>query len=307
MTKQTVQSRWLAWLRLLRLSNAPTALADILMGLAVATGGALPSPAVCLAIGIASLLIYHGGMVLNDANDAPDDALERPERPIPSGVINRAAGYRMVIALFLLGVVAAGIAVMLSSRIAPLAIASALILLVVGYNSPLKKSFLGPLLMGACRGLNVLLGMSPALTWGAATAVAPGVLLYVAGVTWMATQEGNSTRRGPILWGAVVSIAGIAWLAMAPWVLTAGLWPQSSPAAWWLLWGVVALMIGRHFVTALLWPKPGTVRRAVGGAIQGIILIDAALAAAYVGPYWGMTVLLMLPLTLLAARFLPQT
>lgn len=297
----------LAWARLLRLSNAPSAVADVLMGMAVATGGILPAPSVCVALVLASLSIYLAGMALNDAIDAPRDAAERPERPIPSGRVSRRGAYTAAACLMFLGIAAAAYAAVRLEAWSILWIVVALIAAVIGYDGPYKKTVLGPPLMGACRGLNVLLGMSPALTWGAAQAIAPGVALYVAGITWVASQEAGAARRGVLAWGALVSLSGLVWLAVAPWRLESGLWPKSSVEGWWLLWGVVFLMIGRHYAAALLTSKPLVVRRAVGGALQGIVLVDAVLAAGYVGPYWGMAVLVLLPLTMLASRWLPPT
>lgn len=298
---------WLTWARLLRLSNAPTAVADVLMGLAVSTGGALPSPLVCVLLLACSMLIYHAGMALNDAIDAQQDAAERPERPIPSGAIRQASAFRVATVMMCLGVIAAALAGWLLGAWAPVVIAPILVLTVIAYDGPGKRTPFAPLLMGACRGLNVMLGMSAAFTWGSAQLIAPGVLLYVSGLTWIASQEAASTKRGVLAWGALVSLSGIAWLAAAPWNARFGPWPATAPGAWWLLWGVVLLMIGRHYVAALVWPRPLVVRKAVGGAIQGIVVIDAALAAGYTGPFWGCAVLAMLPLTMLATRWLPQT
>ena len=58
-----------AYARLLRISNAPTALADVWMGYAVANGRLEPTRELLL-LSLASLCLYHAGMALNDLHDA---------------------------------------------------------------------------------------------------------------------------------------------------------------------------------------------------------------------------------------------
>jgi 4-hydroxybenzoate polyprenyltransferase len=43
------------------------------------------SPALGLVIGL-SLLLYVGGLIMNDLADVHMDAQERPDRPLPSGL-----------------------------------------------------------------------------------------------------------------------------------------------------------------------------------------------------------------------------
>jgi hypothetical protein len=82
---------------------------------------------------------------------------------------------------------------------------------------------------------------------------------------------------------------------------------QATPLPWAVMWGVVGLLIARRFVAALLQPSPGRVQSAVGNAITSIIVIDAVLAAGYAGPFWGLTIFALLPLTMLMAKFITQT
>jgi hypothetical protein len=270
----------LAWARLLRLSLAPTAIADVWMGRGVA-GGSFEPIWVTTLLTIASLCLYHGGMALNDAVDVPQDKAQRADRPIPSGAISRSAAYGVAYGLLIIGV---GIASLVSWRLgvlSPALIALTLALCVMAYNSPLKRSALGPVLMGSCRGLNVLLGMSAALTPEIATAVAPGIIAYIAGVTWFARDEAvaNAGSRRMLVVAALLAMIGIGWLATAPWIINTNQ-PIAEPNGWWLLWGVVALMIGRGFTAACWTPSPRTVQRAIGIALQGVIIIDHDVAQA---------------------------
>src|SRR5262249_39181553 len=58
---------------------------------------------------------------------------------------------------------------------------------VLAYDAGLKRTALGPEVMGACRALNVLLGMSqaPGLGGPVAWLVAGSMGVFVAGVTWI--------------------------------------------------------------------------------------------------------------------------
>src|SRR3970040_2287363 len=87
-----------AYLELLRAPTVFTAMADVLMGAAVASA-AWPEFAeawVAIRLPLAVLLgasscLYLAGMVLNDYFDRAQDAAERPRRPIPSGRVSPTA------------------------------------------------------------------------------------------------------------------------------------------------------------------------------------------------------------------------
>ena len=94
-----------AWLGMMRISNAPTVVSNILVGTAIAMQsdyfGWNPSYDVFFAVCI--LGIYFAGMILNDAFDATYDKKHRPDRPIPVGVIQRSHAW--VAGLLILGAV----------------------------------------------------------------------------------------------------------------------------------------------------------------------------------------------------------
>ncbi len=154
-------ARALALARLLRISLAPTAVADVLAGLVVAGGGSLPGAGAVLALVGASLLVYHGGLALNDWADRHADAATRPDRPLPSGAIPAAAvppavalGFAAAIAL------AAGVDLWLGLWTAVLAACAA------AYDLIGRGPLRGPLLLGTCRALNLGLGLFAALRLG---------------------------------------------------------------------------------------------------------------------------------------------
>src|SRR5688572_12894704 len=131
------------YLELLRPANVVTAVADVLAGYAVAgraNHGALP-----WLLG-ATVCLYAGGIVLNDFFDRRLDAIERPERPIPSGRVPASSAAMLGGALL-----AAGAAVAAQATLAAALIAIALAALIVLYDARLKRySIAGPLNMGLC-------------------------------------------------------------------------------------------------------------------------------------------------------------
>jgi len=143
-----------AWGRLLRLSLAPTAIADVAAGLAIGASGDWPSAReVSLLIG-SSLGVYHGAMALNDWADRERDRSTRPDRPIPSGAISPRAGALTGVALVALGVASAAFAAHRAG--AWMAVVATLALL---YDVRGRGPWLGPLLLGLCRAGNLGLGL----------------------------------------------------------------------------------------------------------------------------------------------------
>src|SRR5688500_11843123 len=142
----------------MRPANIITAIADILAGVAIATSlqftKADTSLAVLLALSTACL--YGGGVVMNDVFDAELDKIERPERPIPSGAIQKSHAALFGVFLLLLCIVCADFCSNTSAIIA----ASIAVAAVVYDKWAKHHAFLGPLNMGVCRGLNLLLGIS---------------------------------------------------------------------------------------------------------------------------------------------------
>src|SRR6185436_7411617 len=107
---------------------------------------------------LASAGLYLSGMVFNDVFDRVIDASERPERPIPSGRVP--LGYALSFGGGLMGV---GFLAAVANGWQSAIIAFALIWAIFLYDAFLKSTPLGPLVMGACRFLNVMLGASTTL------------------------------------------------------------------------------------------------------------------------------------------------
>lgn len=278
-----------AYLQLMRLPAVFTAMADLFMGFVLAghTIGVDFDSSRILGLGlllVSSSCLYLSGMVFNDLFDRHIDAVERPQRPIPSGRISAKAAGTLGGLLVLVGIGAA-VAVGWQSLVLALILTAAIFL----YDGFLKKTPLGPLSMGACRSLNILLGASYAPVGASAivlarpqvpVAIAMGI--YVAGVTWFARQEEKESSRGHLVGATSVINLGLLALALritgVPGLFLARIPPGDTNRYGVLLTlAVIALILNRRLVGAILNPIPGKVQPAVKTLLLSIIFIDATL------------------------------
>ncbi len=185
-----------AWWQLLRAGNVFTAISNILAGFLLVRGEWQPVlPLVFLIISSAAL--YLSGMVLNDVFDLETDRAQRPERPLPSGRINPQMAKLVGWGLMFDGLSAAGVAAWLLASWLPILVAASLAVAILAYDIVLKKTMFGPLAMGACRALNVLLGASVIVHSADKNAAYLYALLlgaYTVGITLLARNEAGSAK-----------------------------------------------------------------------------------------------------------------
>ena len=184
-----------AWLELVRVPNLPTVPGDVLAGGALAAVGlAEVSWLRVLPVVVSSLLLYMAGLIWNDCADYDEDCKERPDRPLPSGRIERRRAATVGGRLAAFGVGLAWFVGVYSGLLA-----LALLLLVIAYNFGSRQvRWLGFVNMGACRGASLLLGASAVrhpMEWPVFVVVAAaGIALYIVGVAWLAVDE--TKRKG---------------------------------------------------------------------------------------------------------------
>jgi 4-hydroxybenzoate polyprenyltransferase len=310
------RSSVLPWLRLMRLPNVFTAIADVAMGYLFVNQSVAQPAKLAWLIG-ASAALYTAGMVLNDVFDLKIDAVERPFRPLPSGQISKLAAKALGLLLLALGIVlgaAAGflprVATDLPWRSA--AIAGVLLLCVLAYDGFLKRTLLGPLGMGACRFFNVLLGMSGGLVaanplligFGPAELLAAaGIGTYIIGVTWFASREATTSGRVGLLGAMIVMACGVALLGTSARYLRL----QTQPSVYWLLLALLMFTVLRRCASAVMNPSPQMVQMAVKHSILSLIWLDAATAVAVAGPVYGVAIAALLIPALLLGRWVYST
>jgi 4-hydroxybenzoate polyprenyltransferase len=278
-------------LQLVRLPNIFTAPSDVAMGLAVSGATLTASHAALL---VASACAYAGGMALNDACDAPLDARERPERPIPSGRITRAAAYAIAATLLALclGLAAA-------AGIRPFAVALLLVAAIVLYDAVAKGTAAGPGVMAACRALNVGLGIAlGVLAWPALGAVAI-VFAYVLVLTLLSRFEVTAAPVALVRRGAA-AFAVVLAAAIALFILGWG----AAGAVGVVFLALLAAWLGPPLRAAADDPAPRRIINVIKSAVLGIILVDAAFTGAARGLIaGGLVAALFVPAYALGRRF----
>jgi 4-hydroxybenzoate polyprenyltransferase len=278
--------------RLARPANIITAYADILAGYAAASAA---NPAALPFLLLATTGLYGGGVVFNDVFDAKLDAIERPERPIPSGIVSLTAATVFGAVLLGEGIVFAWRWSPLSGVLAAATAAAALVYDGIGKHHPL----LGPVNMGLCRALNLLLGVTAGgQIAGVHWLLAAVPLCYIAGITSLSRGEvKGGTRAAAIISGG--------WLIAALVFFFAAAFREGLRAGWCLPFiAALLLRIFNPFRRAFQSLSPAAIRVAVKTGILSLILLNASLAALFAGPWYAVGVLLLyLPAAMLARLF----
>ncbi len=270
---------------MIRLPNVLTAAADSLAGWLLG-GGSLRAFERWTPLAAASMILYAAGMALNDAFDARTDARERPARPIPSGRITR----RLAFGVGGIGLMLGPLAAWLSGSTASLVVAGALALVILAYDAGMKRTPLGPLFMGGCRGLNLLLGLSqvPSLGGPVGWLAAATYGLFVAGITWVSRSETESGRTRNLLAGLTVqnlALVGLMAVALLP-----RRFPRPEPGRplipleGLLALVVVALVVNLTAIPAIYQPVPALIQKVVKTGILSLVWINVGLVAAVRGP-----------------------
>lgn len=296
-------NRFAAWWQLLRAGNVFTAASNVVVGYLIAGGSwqSWKGPALLVA---SSMLLYEAGMVLNDWFDIEQDRRERPGRPIPSGRITPQAALRAGMLLLGGGIFFACLASGLAGSSRSAVVGILLALAVVGYDAGLKKLWWGPLVMGLCRSLGVLLGASLASQWPVTLwLVAIAIGLYTVGLTWFARAEARISPRRNLLVGSAIALAGMGLVALLP--ATRGI--HLSWALWALLWTGLVGWAASACRRAITVPSPEHVQAAVARFIMMFVLIDSAICLAISGPGTALAILSLLIPMRLASRWAPMT
>lgn len=288
-----------AYAQLMRLPNVFTALADIGLGWLVALAAGVPGtrwPGFVFLM-CASAALYVAGMVWNDYFDVEQDRRERPFRPLPSGRVTRRNAALLGASLLIAGLGFAALAgwVHLAARWSALLIAGLLVAAILLYDAWLKRTWFGPIAMGTCRFLNILLGLTVAeetqFRWGARIYLAAVVGLYIVGVTWFARTEARVSKRCHLAAAAGVMAAALVLALATPLWSPAG----TSSVLFPYLLVVLGFLVGIPAVEGIMQPTPLRVQRAVKRALLGLVVLDTVLATALSGTVGLILLILLLP------------
>lgn len=288
---------------MMRPANIITAVADVLAGIAISkyfTGSLSVDNSIgqLFLLCLATTGLYGGGVVFNDVFDAALDRIERPERPIPSGLITVRQAVQLGAILLLIGIISAFFCNSVSGLLAVCIAAAALI-----YDKWGKHySVAGPLNMGLCRGLNLLLGIS--IVPGAVEpyrilALVP--VIYIASITMISRGEVHGGSKKTLYFALFLYVSVIALISGVAYVNGNML----DTTVFFLL--PFAWMIFRPLLKAIDLPIGANIGKAVKAGVIGLIMMDASWAAAFGSPYLAIPILLLLPLSLYLSRLFAVT
>jgi 4-hydroxybenzoate polyprenyltransferase len=299
----------IGYLRLMRPANVVTSVADVLAGIAIAgyfvtsgttwlapvNGDNLPFLPVILLC-ISTIGLYSGGIIMNDVFDAKLDAVERPERPIPSGLISKNAATIFGGICFFIGIFTAGL---LGRNAQYLAVAIMICCLI--YNRFLKHSAIfGPINMGLCRGLNLLLGVciipdQVERYWY--LAIVP--IVYIAAITMISRGEVHGGSKKPLY-----AAAGLYALVIASVTYFAVVNESTRLSITLAFLAMFGAMILRPLFKAIKNPIGPNIGKAVKSGVIALIVLNAAWASAFGAWPIAIAIIILLPISLaLSAAF----
>jgi 4-hydroxybenzoate polyprenyltransferase len=233
----------------------------------------LPWQAAAARAALASVALYAAGMVWNDIADRRLDAVQRPERPLPSGRVS--LGFALALGTVLLG---------LGLAVSPCRGHHGLIaVLVLAYDFLGKRvEWLGALNMGLLRALNLATGLAAG---GAAVAEGPRTALlaasacyglYILAVTVLGIFE-DAVQVRPRAVAAVQAAPPLAALC-GLFAVQRGFWPAPLLAVPAVLWFARRNRLRTH------WDR-AAIRASMTWLLLGTMLYTSLLALAAGQPW----------------------
>jgi 4-hydroxybenzoate polyprenyltransferase len=192
-------------------------------------------------------------------------------------------------------------------------LAAALALTILGYDAGLKRTWLGPVVMGACRGLNLLLGTSHAAALGGPiawlTALAYGT--FVAGITVASRSEAKGGGRSWLV--AALGIQLTAILALAGVGFSRDRFPNADtdrpiiPLEGLFVLALVALAQGLAAARAIERPTPEHIQKYVKTGILSLVWLHVGVVAAVRGPELALPIAALWAPAFILGRWLYST
>jgi 4-hydroxybenzoate polyprenyltransferase len=275
----------------MRPANIVTAVADILAGIAIVS---IPVSSIrafwpaILLLCLSTACLYGGGIVFNDVFDVELDKIERPERAIPSGKVSLKEAVMLGTILLCTGVLSALFVSIVSGVIAAATALCALLYDKFGKHHP----FFGPLNMGMCRGLNLLLGISiipiALINWFM-LALVP--VAYIFSITLTSRGEVHGGSKGSLYTAATLYAGVIGFISYFSYVNNRLLWSLLFliPFTW---------MIFRPLLKAIREPIGKNIGKAVKAGVISLILMDASWSATFGSLTLAVLIACLLPLSI---------
>lgn len=283
-----MKSRLRAWLDLVRISNAPTCVSNVLVGWTIGGGTDTLWPLIFITIVVVA--IYVAGMILNDVFDADWDRQYRADRPIVSGMIRRGTAGVFGVVLLLLATTS-------TLFLGPAVLTATCVLagFVLVYDASHRFWPTAVIGMSMCRAMVYLVAALVAadapsaflLTW---SMIAIGI--WTAGITLIARRESTGN---PLRWP--VLLLPLAFMSAA--AVGVENWPLAS------ITGLLLILQILWIITCLI--RPSGIVPAVLGSIAGLSLLDAFILGLLGAPLASTIAVLCFATVTIVHRPLPGT
>lgn len=293
-------------LQLIRPANLLTAIADIWAGFAISGATAMLFPGELQVraqlihlslLSMSTIGLFGGGAMLNDYQDAHINRINHPEKPISAGLIKRKTALTLGYLFIFAGLTLAFYAGMVSGFIA-----IAVAFLVIFYNVyGAYNATIGPLSMGFCRGANLLLGISfipHSIGFNYIVILIP--ILFIAAITSISRYEMRVDNR------LGIQLAGWLYLLVISYLLTVS-FINTHLLATLPFVALLFYLAFKPITLAFRVPDAVNIARAVRWGYLSLVVLNAALAAAFSGIIPGAIILMLFPVTILLSRFFALT
>jgi hypothetical protein len=284
----------------MRPANLITAVADILAGMAIAglhfeTDNFLWGSAVLLII--STIGLYGGGVVFNDVFDAELDAIERPERAIPSGRVSKQNASILGISLLFIGILTAFMVSQTSGILA--IIISFLALFYDRYGK--HNNLFGPINMGLCRGVNLLLGISiinESISDWWWVSIVP--IIYISAITMISRGEVHGGNKNHLYFAGFLYILVSIFQGYVAYSLG-----NIALAILFILLHI--FLIFKPLANAIVSPIGQNIGKAVKAGVLSLIVMDAAWVAASGNWLLAILVVGLLPISMRIGKYFAVT
>ena len=289
--------RFGSFLRMARPANILTAISDVIAGFAIA--GVFFQEVVTIKLEAMVLLIvatiglYAGGIVFNDIFDYDDDKLNRPERVLPTGKISMNEAIIFGIILFSMGIIAAFLASTLSGLLAFL-----IAVLALSYDKFAKHhAVLGPINMGLCRSVNLLLGMSILnSTIQELWFIGFVPLAFVGAITLVGQKEAHGNNKNSIIKAIVLDTLVALFFVILMLNDYMNIWVTIPFLLFWFGINLFAK------IRAIKQNNPKQIQQAVKIGVLSLIPLNAIYVAGFSNGYYALLLICLLPISIIIAK-----
>lgn len=290
------------YLQLIRPANIVTSLTNVISGITVSLyflkDGNFSDYSKIIYLLVATTGLYGGGIIFNDFFDIEIDTIERPNRPIPSGLVTKKQALIFGSFVFILALISAK-----KVSIEAFIISLTICVLCFIYNIKTKHyRWLGGLTLALCRGLNLLLGTTiigdHMMYFWPFGFIPFGLTIAITSVSQVEVY-GNDTS---ILKKSIIFYV-ITLLTF--FVLISDYINKVNSYALFLI--LFAIINGFYLTNAIINPIPINIQKVVKWGVLSFIILDAAITSSFSNFYYGLLLLCLLPISIILSKFFAVT